>query len=71
MPCGGRKGLRVHHYKSDCNFWSLGVIGFILSYCENRILSRPALGGVASVADSIAYILRFITCHEQTQSNRV
>ena len=36
-----------------------GIIGFILSYFEKRIL----LGGVASVT-------RFVTGHEQTQSNR-
>ena len=35
-----------------------------MSYFENRILLKPALGAVAGVA-------RFITGHEHTQLNRV
>ena len=37
---------------------------FILRYFENRVLLKPMLGGVASVA-------YFITGHEQTHLNQV
>ena len=42
------KSLPVHHYSADCIFLSFGMIGFILSHFENRVLNKPVLGGVAS-----------------------
>ena len=58
------KRLPVHHHSADYIFWSYGIIEFISSYFENRVLLKPVLGGVASVAC-------FTTDHEQTQLNRV
>ena len=49
--------LPVHNDSVDYIFWSFGIIGFILSYFENRKLVRPVLGALASVA-------HFITGHE-------
>ena len=43
-------------------FWSFGIIRYIFSYLENRILLQPALVSVTSVA-------HFITGLEQTQLN--
>ena len=44
------KSISVHHYKADYIYWSFGIIGFILRYFENRLLLKPVLGGVVSVA---------------------
>ena len=63
VPCGGRKSLTAHHHSA----------GYILShlrslshpgYFENRILLKPALGGVCSLAN-------YIVAYEETQSKRV
>ena len=58
------KSLPLHHYSADCILWSFGLIRLILSYFENRILLKPMIGGVASIA-------HFNTDHEKTQLNRV
>ena len=47
------KQLPVHHYCTGCVFWSLGAIEFIKSHFENRVLIKPVLGGMASVAHCI------------------
>ena len=45
-------------------FWSFGIIEFIYSHFENRVLLKSVLGGVAGFA-------HFITGQEQTQLNLV
>ena len=45
----------VHHYRKDYIFWSFGIIGFIFSYLEKRIL--PVLEGM------VRFCI-FITGHE-------
>ena len=49
VPCGGRKTSR----RADYIFSSFGIIEFIYSHFENRILLKPVLGGVASFAHFI------------------
>ena len=50
VPCGGRKMFPVHHHSADYMFWSLGIIGLVLSQFENRVPLKPVLGGMGSVA---------------------
>ena len=57
VPCDGRKKFPVLHYNADYIFWSFGIIGFIFGYFENRILLKPVLGYVASVAH-LSLVLR-------------
>ena len=38
------KRLPVHHHSADYIFWSFGIVGFILSYFENKVLLKPVLG---------------------------
>ena len=41
------------YFYADYIFWSFGIVELILSYSDNRVLLKPVLGGVASVAHSI------------------
>ena len=37
------KSLHVHHHSADYILWYVGIIGFILSYLENRVIHNPVL----------------------------
>ena len=41
------------YFYADYIFWSFGIVELILSYSDNRVLLKPVLWGVASVAHSI------------------
>ena len=49
-------------------FWSFGVIGFILSQFENKVLLKPVLGvGVGWGGGGVGAALhQYITAHKQT-----
>ena len=58
------KRFPIYHFNEDYVFRSLRIIEFIKSHFQNSVLLKPVLGLVAGVN-------RFITGHEQSQSNRV
>ena len=45
VPCGSSKMSPVHRNSIDYIFLSFWIIGFILSYFENRILLKLVPGG--------------------------
>ena len=58
------KRLPVHNHSADHIVWSFGIIEFIQSHFENRVIPKLVLVG------GMVAFTHFITGHEQAQLNQ-
>ena len=47
------KCVPIHHHSAHYIFWSFGIIEFIFSHFENRVLHKPVLREIVGVAHFI------------------